>query len=121
MLVGHLQFVFELVSGVEVIFNGPFTAASDKNHVAYAGRIGFFYRVLNQRLVHHRQHFLGLGFGGGQKACAQSGNRENCFGECEFLHGVFVDRKHQVLRKGASGRVRLQPECVAATFIKPGA
>jgi hypothetical protein len=31
-----------------------------------------FHAVLDDGLIHHRQHFFGLGFGGGQEARAQS-------------------------------------------------
>ena len=58
----------QLITVAEVA--SAFAAARDKDHVAHTGRIGFFDRVLNQRLVHHRQHLFGRGFGGGQKARA---------------------------------------------------
>mgnify|MGYP003704592187 CR=1 FL=1 len=43
--------------------------------VAYS----LFYGVLNERLVHHRQHLFGAGFGGWQKACTETRYWKNCF------------------------------------------
>jgi hypothetical protein len=60
-----LQFVFQLVSGVKVVFDGTLAAARDKNHVPHARAVSFFDGVLDQWLVHHRQHFFGRRFGGG--------------------------------------------------------
>ena len=79
-----LQLGLKFVSGVEMVLNGPFAATSDKNHVADARFVGFFDGILDQRLVHHRQHFFGTGFGGGQKARAQASD-----GKYSFLQGLF--------------------------------
>jgi hypothetical protein len=73
------KFGFELVGGVEVVFDGALVAAGDEDHLANSGRVGFFDRVLDQRLVHHGQHFLGAGLGGWQEACAETGDREDRF------------------------------------------
>jgi hypothetical protein len=40
---------------------------------------------LNQRFVHHAQHFFGAGFGGGQKSGAQTGDGENGFHGLKIL------------------------------------
>jgi hypothetical protein len=42
-----------------MVFDGALAAAGDKDHVADAGLVGLFHGVLDQRLVHHGQHFLG--------------------------------------------------------------
>jgi hypothetical protein len=42
------------------------------------GRVGFFHGILNQRLVHHRQHFLRAGLGRRQETRAETGDREDC-------------------------------------------
>ena len=77
LLASRFQLAFKLVGGVEMVFNGALAAAGDEDHMADAGGVGLFHRILNQRLVDHRQHFLGLGFGGRQKPCAQAGDGEN--------------------------------------------
>ena len=46
---------------------------------------GFFDAVLNDGLVDEREHFLGLGFGGGQEARAEAGGGENGFAD---FHGM---------------------------------
>ena len=76
-LARRFQLAFQLVGGVEVVFNGALAAARDKHHVPHARRPGLFHGVLDQGLVHDGQHFLGAGLGGRQKARAQAGNREN--------------------------------------------
>jgi hypothetical protein len=73
----------KLVGHVEVVFDRALVAAGHEDHLAHAGGVGFFHRVLDQRLVHHRQHLLGLGLGGGQEAGAETGDRENCLLDCK--------------------------------------
>ena len=87
VFVGGFEFALEFVGGVEVVFDGPLAAARDKDHVAHARAVGFFYGVLDQGFVDHRQHFLGGGFGGGQKARAQTGHREYGFANHVVAHG----------------------------------
>jgi hypothetical protein len=70
---GYLQ----LEGHVKVVFDGALVAAGHKDHLAHAGGVGFFHRVLDQRLVHHRQHLLGLCLGGGQEAGTEAGHGEN--------------------------------------------
>ena len=62
-----------------MVFDAALAATGDENHFGDTSFYRFFHRVLNQRLVHHAQHFLGTGFGGGQKACAQTRNGKNSF------------------------------------------
>lgn len=76
-LAGLLQFHFQLVGLVEVVGDRALGTASDKDHAGDAGFARFFDSVLDERLVHDRQHFLGNGFGGGQKAAAQAGHGEH--------------------------------------------
>jgi hypothetical protein len=68
-----------------VVFNGTLVAPGHEDHFADAGGVGLFNSVLNQRLVHHRQHFLGDGFGGGQETGAQATHGKNSFAD---FHGV---------------------------------
>ena len=64
------QHFFQLVADVEMILDGLLAAAGDHDDLVAAGGQGFFDAVLNDGLVHQRQHFLGLRFGGGQEASA---------------------------------------------------
>ena len=86
LLARLLQLVFQLVGGVEVVFNGALAAPGDEHHVADAGLVGFFHGVLDQRLVHHRQHLFGRGFGGRQKAGAEACDGEHGFADTGAEH-----------------------------------
>jgi hypothetical protein len=59
-----------------VVLDRALVAAGDEDHLAHAGGVGLLDRVLDQRLVHHRQHLLGLRLGGGQEARAEAGHGE---------------------------------------------
>src|SRR5258708_27423592 len=63
-----------------MIFDGGFVAPGYEDYLCYSGRYRFLDRVLDQRLVHHRQHFLGARFGDGKKARTHSGDRKNGLG-----------------------------------------
>ena len=77
----------EFVGGVEVVLDRPLVAAGDEDHVADAGLVGLLDRVLDQGLVHDRQHLLGLRLRGGQEPGAQAGDREDRFvNMCELVH-----------------------------------
>jgi hypothetical protein len=96
VLVRGGQLIFQFVGGVEVVFDRAFAAPGDKDHVAHARGVGFLDRVLDQRLVHHRQHLLGSGLGGRQKPGAEAGNREN--GGMDFLNGAHGCRAYRAAR-----------------------
>ena len=81
LFAGLLQCHFQLKGHVEMVFDGALVPAGDKNHLTHTRRIRFFNRVLNQRLVHHWQHFFGLRFGSGQKTRAQTCDGEDCFSD----------------------------------------
>ena len=68
-----LEHFLEFVADVEVIFDGLLAAAGDDDDLVAARGQGLFDAVLNDGLVDQRQHFFGLGFGGGQKTRAQAG------------------------------------------------
>ena len=74
-----LECHFQLVGQVEVVFDGPLVAPRYEDHLPYASGIGLLDRVLNQGLVHHGQHFLGLRLGGRQKPRTQAGNGKDGF------------------------------------------
>ena len=61
------QQVFELAVGIEVIFDGALGRAGDEHQAPRAGRQRLFHRVLDERLVDDRQHFLRAGLGRGQE------------------------------------------------------
>ena len=84
-----LQFGFQLIRLVEMIFNRALAATSDKDHFRDSGRNSFFHCVLDQRLVHDRHHFLRTGLGGRQETGAHPGDREHGFGD--FLHFGFLE------------------------------
>jgi hypothetical protein len=89
LLVGLFQGYLEFVGHVKVILDRPLVTASHKDHFAHAGSVSFFHRILDQRFVHHRQHLLGLGLGGGQ----ESGS-ETCHGENRLMDA------HSTLQNG---------------------
>src|SRR5437899_1071159 len=66
-----LQLIFQLEADVEMIFDGRLAAAGHDDDVLNARMEGLLDAVLDERLIHQRQHFLGLRFGGGQEAGAE--------------------------------------------------
>ena len=71
----------EFVGDIEMFDDRGFAATGDQAELLDPGGAGFLDRVLDQRLVHHRQHFLGHRLGGGQEARAETGNRKNGFAQ----------------------------------------
>ena len=69
-----------------MIFDGLLAAAGDDEDLIAARGHGLFDAVLNDGLVDQREHFLGLGFGGGQEAGAEAGGGENGFADFH-VHG----------------------------------
>ena len=53
---------------VEVIFDGILSLSGHDDDVFDPGNYALFHDILNLRLVHDRQHFLGLRFRRGQEA-----------------------------------------------------
>ncbi len=78
-LVGALDLVFQLVADVEMVFQGAFAATGDDGDFRQARIEGFFDAVLDQWLVHHRQHFFGHGFSRWQEASTVTGCWEQAF------------------------------------------
>ena len=79
--VAPLQLVLQLESGIKMVANRPLVAPCHKDHFPNASRIGFLHRILDQWLVHDRQHLLGNGFGGREKSCSQSTDRKHRFAD----------------------------------------
>ena len=77
---------FQLVGLVEMILDRALVAPGDEHHVGDARRHRFFHRILDQRLVHDRQHLLGGGLGGRQEAAAHAGYRK--YGFRDFFHFI---------------------------------
>jgi hypothetical protein len=72
---------FELVGLVEVVLDRTLVAAGDEHHVGDACGGRLLHRVLDQRLVDDRQHLLGARLGDREETAAETGNRENGFGD----------------------------------------
>ena len=89
-LLALLQHFFQFVADIEVIFDGLFAAAGDDDDLVAAGGERFFHAVLDDRFIHQRQHFFGLGFGGGQEARAQSGGGKDGFANSHGHRGSMV-------------------------------
>ncbi len=73
------QFDLKLIRFIEMIGDGTFAASNNENQVGDTRRGSFFRRILNQRLIDDRQHFLGIGLGCRQKAGAETGGGKNSF------------------------------------------
>ena len=89
-LAAHLEGVLELELLVEMVLDDALVAAGDEDEVLDPGLARLVDRVLDQRPVDDRQHFLGHGLGGGQEAGAEARNRKyrgaNALGHsCLFL------------------------------------
>src|SRR5262245_23050225 len=67
----------QFVRIVEVIFDRGLAATGDEDEVLDAGGARLLDGVLDQRFVHDRQHFLGHGLGGREKAGAQPPDGED--------------------------------------------
>ena len=76
---------FELEGAVEMILDRALRAARDKKELLDARRLGLFDRIMDQRLVDDRQHFLRHRLGRRKKPGAEPGDRENGFAD-GFVH-----------------------------------
>ena len=73
----RLQQLLQLEADIEVILDGRLAPARDDDHVLNAGMDRFFHPVLDERLVHQRQHFLRLSFRGREEPCPQASRRKH--------------------------------------------
>ena len=71
-----LEQLLEFLVGIEVILDGALGSAGDEHQALRAGGQRLLDRVLDQRLVDHRQHLLRAGLGGRQEARTAPGDRE---------------------------------------------
>jgi hypothetical protein len=62
------EFGLHLVGLVEMILDRALGAAGHEDQLRNACRLGLLRRVLDEWLIHHRQHLLGAGLGGRQEA-----------------------------------------------------
>ena len=75
-LVAAGQRVVQFVGMIEVILDGRLAAACDKYELLDPRRLGLLDRVLDQRLVDHRQHLFRHGLGGRQETGAEAADRK---------------------------------------------
>ena len=73
-LVAHRR--FELEGHVEIIDQRGFAAPGDEDHLLDPGLARLVDRILDQRPIDDRQHFLGHGLGRRKQAGAEPGDRE---------------------------------------------
>ena len=79
-----------------MILDDAFVAAGDEDEMLDAGLARLFDDVLDQRLVHHRQHFLRDGLGRRQEPGAEAG------------HGKTALRTVHAVRSGEGNRETLR-------------
>src|ERR1019366_7427258 len=79
LLFARLQQVFQLEADIEMVLDGALAAARYHDDVLNARVDRLLHPILDDRLVHDGQHFFGLRLGGGKKAGAEPGGRENSF------------------------------------------
>ena len=88
-------------------------AAGDHAELLDARRARFLDRVLDQRLVDHRQHFLGGRLGGGQETRAEAGDGQN--GLAQWLdHNELPLSRRRKRTSPAGGNVALTAGAAAA-------
>ena len=78
-LAARFEHVLQLEADVEMILDGALAAAGDDDDVLNPGMQGLLDAILDEGFIHQGQHFLGLRFGGGKEAGAQTGGREDRF------------------------------------------
>ena len=66
--------MLELILLIEMVLDDALVTAGDEDEMLDPGLARLIDRILDQRPVNDRQHFLGHGLGGRQEACAEPGN-----------------------------------------------
>ncbi len=87
-LAARLEKRLELDVDVEVVLDGVLASAGDEDDVVHARGDGLLDAVLDDRLVHERQHLLGLRLGGRQEARAEAGDWEDRLADAGWCHGT---------------------------------
>ena len=78
---------FQLRRRIEMVFDRVLAPARDDDDVVDPGSDAFLDHVLNQWLINHGQHFLGLRLGCGQESSAKPGGRQDGFPNALWLQG----------------------------------
>ena len=76
-LAARRQRLLQLVLQVEMILDHALVAPGHEDQVLDTGRARLVDHMLDQRPVHHGEHFLRHRLGGGQEAGAEAGDGEN--------------------------------------------
>src|SRR6202030_3022820 len=106
LLALRLQHGLELGIAVEMILDGALGTAGDEHQCVGAGGERLVDRILNERLVDDREHFLRAGPGDGEESRAASGD-----GEYDCLYG-FVGHEEMITDfTGARRRTNLTQTC----------
>ncbi len=86
LLAALRQGQLKLELAVEMVLDHAFVAAGDEDQMLDAGLARLIHHVLDERPVHHRQHFLRHGLGRRQEAGAEAGDGE--YGFADAGHGA---------------------------------
>jgi hypothetical protein len=71
-----LEQLLEFLVGIEVILDGALGSTGDEHQALGARSERLLDRILDQRLIDHRQHLFRAGLGGRQEARTAPGDRE---------------------------------------------
>src|SRR6185312_10478461 len=110
LLLALLEKIFEFEADVEMIFDRGLAAARDDDDIANPRMQSFFHAILNNRLVHERQHLLRLRLGGGEKAGPETRCGENCFANFRGWHSLLI---FPGIPKNRNSRSAIRDECPA--------
>src|SRR5690348_15817262 len=116
LLVAQQKLGFELIRLVEMILDRPLVAPGDEDHVGDAGGGSILHRILNQRLVDDRQHFLRARLRHREEPGAEPGYRKN--GLRDPLHVVASCSFETIARTCASSMIATPSAC-ALTSLPP--
>src|SRR5207302_2463469 len=109
---------FELVGFVEVILDRALVATCDEDHVGDAGGRGLLDRVLDQRFVDDRQHFLRARFRNRQEAGAKAGDGEYRFSDVSHWDSR-VDTLSESRALSPASSITFTPSACARSSFEP--